>query len=76
MGYKQGAIYTSYGGLEQSKAIEVWQRDGWSLDAGATKSQGFLGVSKDVYKSNKIEIDVGAGITTKKEGYIGAHISF
>jgi hypothetical protein len=64
-------------GIEKSQAIEIKKFDnGWSLDLGLTKTQGFAGVSKDIIKTEKLELDVGAGVTTKKQGFAGIHIRF
>lgn len=74
---KTGAIYTTNHGIEASTAVEVVQLDsGLSLDLGLTKTQGFIGVSKDVFKLEKLEVDIGAGVTTKKAGYFGIHARF
>jgi hypothetical protein len=70
---KQGAIYTKSDGFERSTSIELLEKNGWSLDVGATKSQGFAGISKDILDDN---IDVGAGITTKKQAYVGFSVKF
>jgi hypothetical protein len=74
---KTGAIYTTNHGMEASTAVEVVQLDsGLSLDLGLTKTQGFIGVSKDVLKFDRLEVDIGAGVTTKKAGYFGIHARF
>lgn len=73
---KIGVIATQKYGLEKGLALEALQKYGWSLDVGATQTQGYLGISKDIIKNDKIELDVGAGMTTAKQGYVGAHISF
>lgn len=74
---KTGAIYTTNHGMEASTAVEVVKLDpGLSLDLGLTKTQGFIGVSKDVLKLDRLEVDIGAGVTTKKAGYFGIHARF
>jgi hypothetical protein len=73
---KTGKIYTNPGGLEDSVAIELAEKNGWSLDVGATRSRLFTGVSKDILDTEELEVDLGAGITNKKELYVGFHTSF
>jgi hypothetical protein len=50
--------------------------NGWSLDSGITRSNSFIGISKDIIKNNKIEIDIGTGITKSKELFLGIHATF
>lgn len=71
---KSGAIYTPSQGLELSKAIEVIEHKGFSLDVGVTKSQGFVGISKDIFKTNSVKLDVGGGIATRRDPFVGAHV--
>lgn len=66
-------IFSKIEGLEQSMAIELIEKNGTSLDLGTTKSQLFAGISKDLIKDNTIEWDIGAGITSKKNMYLGTH---
>lgn len=54
-------------------SIELIEKNGISLDVGTTKSQLFAGISKDLIKSKTLEWDVGAGVTSKKNGYVGTH---
>ena len=42
-----------------------WLLDGWSLDAFGSKKSIGLGISKDIYKNDLIEIDAGVFITRK-----------
>ena len=39
--------------------------DGWSLDVYGSKCRGGLGVSKDIFKNDKIEIDAGVFVTKR-----------
>ena len=39
--------------------------DGWSLDAYGSKKRGGLGISKDIYKNDKVEIDAGVFVTKR-----------
>jgi hypothetical protein len=76
MPVKYGYIYTKKFGLEESKAVELWEKNGWSLDLGRTETQLFAGVAKDIYDNKLFTIDVGAGLTTAKQIYTGIHIKF
>lgn len=74
---KSGVIWSPSQGIEASHAIQVKKfNNGWSIDLGVTKSQGFAGISRDLLKTEKIELDIGGGITTKKQGYVGMHMKF
>ena len=44
-----------------------WFSSGWSLDAITTSSRGGLGIAKDVYKTESIEVDLGAYVTEEYE---------
>ena len=39
--------------------------DGWSLDLYKSRKRGGLGVSKDIFKNDKIEIDTGVFVTKR-----------
>ena len=39
--------------------------DGWSLDAYGSLKRGGLGVSKDIFKNDKMEIDAGVFVTKR-----------
>lgn len=74
---KYGAIYTKEFGIERSVAAEVLQLAyGISVDIGYTNTQLFAGLSKDLYSSKVFEIDIGAGVTDRKNIYAGIHIHF
>jgi hypothetical protein len=73
---KYGSIYTQKYGLESSKAIEIWEKNGWSIDLGTTSTQLFAGFARDVYKNKHLTVDVGAGLTSAKQIYTGIHIKF
>ncbi len=55
--------------LLESKSDRRWILDGWSLDAfGSRKSLG-LGVAKDLYKNELIEIDAGVYVTKEMKKF-------
>ena len=39
--------------------------DGWSLDVYGSKKRGGLGIAKDIYKTDVVEIDAGVYATKR-----------
>jgi hypothetical protein len=75
--YKKGVILTPEHGVETSRAIELIELPrGFSVDVGVTPTQVFAGVSKDIITLPKFEWDVGAGVTSKRQFYVGTQIRF
>jgi len=75
--FKTGCIYTPKFGFEESAALELFKfPKGWAVDVGATTTQGFAGISKDIVSNKKLTVDIGAGITTKEQIYVGLHAKF
>jgi len=69
---KQGVLITR-GVPEPSLALELfetkgknWLASGWSLDAITTTDRGGLGIAKDMFENDGIEVDLGAYVT---QGY-------
>lgn len=73
---KTGRILTKSDGISKSIALELIEKNGWSLDVGLTHSTSFMGISKDVLDTGAIELDIGAGMTLEKDPYIGFHMKF
>jgi hypothetical protein len=75
--YKNGIIMTPKYGVEASHAIELIELPkGFSIDVGITPTQVFAGVSKDILVLPKLEWDIGAGVTSKRQIYVGTQIRF
>ena len=39
--------------------------DGWSLDAYVSNKRGGLGIAKDIYKNDIVEVDAGVYVTKR-----------
>lgn len=74
---KTGEIFVMGGlGRQEAMSVELIEKNGWSLDIGATQSRLFAGISKDVMETQKMSLDIGAGITNRAEAYVGWSVSF
>jgi len=78
---KQGALMTD-GEVEPFMAWELyetkgenWLTSGWSLDLITTRNRGGLGIAKDIYKSDSMEVDLGAYVTQDYEELFQGNIN-
>jgi len=60
--------------LLESKG-ENWFTKGWSLDAITTRERGGVGIAKDLYKSELLEVDLGAYVTQEYESLFEGHFA-
>lgn len=51
-----------------------WLTSGWSLDLITTANRGGLGIAKDLYKSDSMEVDLGAYVTQDYEDLFQGNI--
>lgn len=45
-----------------------WLTSGWSLDAITTPERGGLGIAKDIYENDYLEVDLGGYVIQEYEG--------
>jgi hypothetical protein len=77
---KQGILMTE-GEQEPYMAWELyesegksWLSDGWSFDVITTDKRGGIGIAKDIYESETLNVDLGAYVTQEYEGLFQGNI--